>query len=184
MPQRRRHPHPKRGRGQGGRCQVAKVVHRWSWKNLDGGTSLLLVHDDDSVVVWVQSRCQCGALLQPVSAEDDLRPMHPTCWECRAAGRNYAPSPSFVDAVREACLRVPPHGRFGPDRVFVASLHPEVAKSFPGLSLDAFKLRLLDASRRQLLVLARADMPGAMDRELVAASEIRYLTATFHFVLA
>jgi hypothetical protein len=42
---------------------------------------------------------------------------------------------------------------------------------------------LLKAMRAEQLVLARADLVGAMDPMRVKASEISYLNSTFHFVL-
>lgn len=95
------------------------------------------------------------------------------------------PPLDFLDAVRDATTRVPAEGRFGADRVFISALWKQLdaGAAFPGLTLDAFKKRLLDANRTQQLTLARADMPGAMDRATVAASEIRHLNSTFHFVL-
>ena len=95
------------------------------------------------------------------------------------------PPLDFLDAVRDATTRVPAEGRFGADRVFISALWKQLDEgaAFPGLTLDAFKKRLLDANRTQQLTLARADMPGAMDRATVAASEIRHLNSTFHFVL-
>ncbi len=95
------------------------------------------------------------------------------------------PPLDFLDAVRDATTRVPAEGRFGAERVFISALWEQLDEgaAFPGLTLDAFKKRLLDANRKQQLTLARADMPGAMDRATVAASEIRHLNSTFHFVL-
>jgi hypothetical protein len=69
--------------------------------------------------------------------------------------------------------------------VFVSALWRQLGEgsSFPGLTLDGFKSRLVAANRQQQLTLARADLVGAMDPREVAASEIRYLNSTFHFVL-
>ena len=90
----------------------------------------------------------------------------------------------LLTAIRTALPLVPAAGRFGADRVFVSALWRQIDRaSFPGLSLDGFKQYLLAANRSLALTLARADMPGAMDRAMVAASEIRYLNSTFHFVV-
>lgn len=76
-------------------------------------------------------------------------------------------------------------GRFGADRVFISALWKQLGENRDtlGPNLDAFKARLLEANRALALTLARADMPGAMNRATVAASEISYLNSTFHFVV-
>lgn len=91
----------------------------------------------------------------------------------------------FAAAVMTAASQVPAAGRFGADRVFISALWKQLGEQRDALgpNLDAFKARLLDANRAHLLTLARADMPGAMDRMKVAASEIAYLNSTFHFVI-
>ena len=48
--------------------------------------------------------------------------------------------------------------------------------------MNAFKQRLVEANSKGLLRLSRADLVSAMDPELVAESETRYLNARFHFV--
>ena len=90
----------------------------------------------------------------------------------------------FARTVLAAAAKVPAAGRFGSDRVFVSALWKQLGadRDAMGPTFDAFKTRLLDANRARLLTLARADMPGAMDRAKVAASEISYLNSTFHFV--
>ena len=91
----------------------------------------------------------------------------------------------FARTVLAAASQVPAAGRFGSDRVFVSALWKQLGeqRDAMGPTFDAFKSRLLDANRARLLTLARADMPGAMDRATVEASEIRYLNSTFHFVV-
>ena len=90
----------------------------------------------------------------------------------------------FTAAVLAAASQVPAAGRFGSDRVFVSALWKQLGadRDAMGPTFDAFKTRLLDANRARLLTLARADMPGAMNRATVAASEICHLNSTFHFV--
>jgi len=41
---------------------------------------------------------------------------------------------------------------------------------------------LLEAARMGIVELSRCDLPAAYDADRVAASELRYLNATFHFV--
>lgn len=91
----------------------------------------------------------------------------------------------FAAQVLAAASQVPAAGRFGADRVFVSALWKQLGENRDALgpNLDAFKARLLEANRALALTLARADMPGAMDRAKVAASEIAYLNSTFHFVV-
>ena len=77
-------------------------------------------------------------------------------------------------------------GRFDDRQVFISAVwrrlrdEPECA----GMDLAAFKAHLVEANRSGLLVLHRADLVGAMDPAEVAASEILYLNATFHFIEA
>jgi CheY-like chemotaxis protein len=75
-------------------------------------------------------------------------------------------------------------GRFGPDNVFISSIWVQLAGDprFRGTSFDEFKRLLIDANRRGLLVLARADMIGAMDAAEVRDSEIIDRGSNFHFV--
>ena len=91
----------------------------------------------------------------------------------------------FARTVLAAAAQVPAAGRFGADRVFVSAVWKQLGadRDAMGPSLDDFKRRLLAANRKLEITLARADMPGAMDRSAVAASEIAHLNATFHFVV-
>ncbi len=91
----------------------------------------------------------------------------------------------FAAAVMTAASQVPAAGRFGADRVFISAIWKQLGadRAALGPTLDDFKARLLDANRALALTLARADMPGAMDRAKVAASEVSCLNSTFHFVV-
>jgi hypothetical protein len=95
------------------------------------------------------------------------------------------PADTLLTLVREAIPRIGSDGRFGPEKVFVSAIWHRIESDsrLPELSLDRFKRWLVTANRDQLLDLARADLVGAMDAELVAESEIRDLGATFHFVV-
>jgi hypothetical protein len=75
-------------------------------------------------------------------------------------------------------------GHFGEDRVFINHVWKRFRRVHPasGLDLESFKERLLEANRARLLSLARADMSPMLERKDVEASEIHYLTATFHFL--
>ena len=86
----------------------------------------------------------------------------------------------FAERVLDAA-RSSPSGRFGDDRVFISHVW-RALKGGTSLNERSFKNRLLEANRARLLALSRADLVEAMDPADVAASEIRYLGATFHFV--
>ena len=91
----------------------------------------------------------------------------------------------LLTLVREAIPRIGSDGRFGPEKVFVSAIWHRIESDsrLPDLSLERFKRWLVTANRDQLLDLARADLVGAMDANLVAESEIRDLGSTFHFVV-
>lgn len=115
------------------------------------------------------------------------RDLEPASAETSAAAPPAArdPETALADAVRAALARVPAHGRFGEQKVFISSLWDELARevSPAGMDLARFKRWLLDANARHAIVLARADLVGAMDPAQVAASEIVDRGASFHFVL-
>lgn len=77
-----------------------------------------------------------------------------------------------------------PMGRFGDQKVFVAAIWRVLHRDprFSGMSMETFKRHLVDANRRGLLSLARADLVAAMDPSEVELSEIRDDIATYHFV--
>lgn len=99
------------------------------------------------------------------------------------------PAETLLEVVREALPRVGDDGRYGAEKVFVSAIWQRIERDRRladlslELSLDRFKRWLVDANRDGWLVLARADLVGAMDQRLVADSEIEDQGATFHFVL-
>ena len=96
------------------------------------------------------------------------------------------PSPEVIlKVVREALPRVGADGRFGTEKVFVSAIWRGIERDqrIEGLSFERFKRWLLSANRQSQLVLARADLVAAMDRKLLADSEIVDQGSTFHFVL-
>lgn len=102
------------------------------------------------------------------------------------AGVRVSADPALRALVPELVRQIGPAGRFGPEKVFVAALwrRLEADPRCPaGLDLAAFQRWLLAANTERWITLARADLVGAMDAELVAASELRDRGATFHFVL-
>lgn len=68
--------------------------------------------------------------------------------------------------------------------MFISHVWRKLARlpAYARLSLDEFKQQLVEASRLGLLALSRADLVEAMNPEDVAASQINYLNAEFHFV--
>ncbi len=92
---------------------------------------------------------------------------------------------TLLEVVREALPRVGDDGRYGAEKVFVSAIWQRIERDrrLADLSLDRFKRWLVNANRDGWLVLARADLVGAMDQRLVADSEIEDQGATFHFVL-
>lgn len=101
----------------------------------------------------------------------------------------------------DACAGMPdchakPARRFGDRKCFVSAIwrvlvqdHADEVEALDCCNLADFKLWLLDAMRLvdddgvPLILLARADLVGAMDRYAVQASELEDRGATFHFVL-
>ncbi|HEX7838345.1 MAG TPA: hypothetical protein VF469_12810 [Kofleriaceae bacterium] len=92
---------------------------------------------------------------------------------------------ALLTLVRDAIPTIGADGRFGPEKVFISAIWHRIegAGGELELSLERFKKWLLTANRDRLLDLARADLVGAMDPQLVAESEIEDLGSTFHFVL-
>jgi hypothetical protein len=91
--------------------------------------------------------------------------------------------PSFAESISRAA-RDSQTGRFGDNKVFISEIWRAFQErdDFDGLSLREFKERLVEAHRRRLLELSRADLVERMDPRDVAESETKYLDATFHFV--
>jgi len=94
------------------------------------------------------------------------------------------PAQNLIDVVRETIPRIGAEGRFG-EKVYVSAIWHTIERDRKAgdLSLDHFKRWLVRANRDGWLVLARADLIGAMDAKQVNESEINDRGATFHFVL-
>jgi hypothetical protein len=79
--------------------------------------------------------------------------------------------------------------RFGARKVFVIAVFRALARrellrgDIRVGTLTGFKARLINAQRDGHVVLARADLIAAMDREVVEFSEIESRGATYHFVI-
>jgi hypothetical protein len=91
--------------------------------------------------------------------------------------------PKFVETISRTA-RNSQSGRFGDNKVFISQIWRafQDRDDFDGLSLQEFKERLVEAHRRRLLELSRADLIERMDPREVAESETKYMDATFHFV--
>ncbi|MBK5963537.1 hypothetical protein CCR95_05390 [Thiocystis minor] len=75
-------------------------------------------------------------------------------------------------------------GRFGEDKIFISHVWERLREAGRDAELTEtqFKERLAEANRQGLLRLSRADLAYTLDPDDVARSELRYLTATFHFI--
>lgn len=74
--------------------------------------------------------------------------------------------------------------RYGARKVFVSAIYRALVRAGHDVgSLDGIKGRMVQALQAGLLLLARADLVGAMPRATVAASEIVDRGCTFHFIL-
>jgi hypothetical protein len=91
--------------------------------------------------------------------------------------------PAFAAAVVQAAKRCQT-GRFGTHKIFISHVWQQLREEGrdQGLDLDTFKQQLVEAMRRGLISLSRADMSYALDQADVAASSIAHLTDTLHFV--
>jgi hypothetical protein len=95
--------------------------------------------------------------------------------------REEAGDVALSSLIKSTIPKIGPEGRFG-WKVFVSEIWKHL-RSYDSMSLPEFKARLLRLNRKGLIILARADLIGAMDSAKVAASEITDRGATFHFVL-
>ena len=157
--------------------QRPRALLRQSLALLSGATK-------DSADAVLDARLSRWASSEPASPNRARAPATPA----RAA----ALDPAALDAafVQRAVGKIeraasePSARRFGPDKVFIASVWEALARDpeLGALGEAGFKHLLVEAHRRGLLDLSRADMVAAMDPEDVAASETRHLSATYHFI--
>lgn len=93
--------------------------------------------------------------------------------------------PDFAASVHSAVARVG-HStamRFGARKVFISAVRAELTAAGMTIAAADFASRLLDANRRGLLSLARADLVAAMPTASVADSEIGDSRCEYHFVV-
>ncbi len=82
---------------------------------------------------------------------------------------------TIAAVLRERAASAPASHRFGPRKVYLRAVLD---------TTSAEDLAILDQLRRAgLVILARADLVGAMDPALVAASHVRLAGADFHFLV-
>lgn len=86
-----------------------------------------------------------------------------------------------VELVLHTAEEMEDAGRFG-QKVFIAAIWDKIGGDL-GMSLPDFKRWLLEQNRQGKIILARADMVGAMDPQMVQRSEFQDRGATFHFVM-
>ncbi|MEX2560747.1 MAG: hypothetical protein WD403_12575, partial [Pirellulales bacterium] len=72
-------------------------------------------------------------------------------------------------------------GWFG-DKVFIWHVWEQWRRRSPDTDINVFKERLVQAHQQGLLRLSRADLVDGLNPDDLAASETRYLTATFHYI--
>ena len=84
-----------------------------------------------------------------------------------------------------AVARKSPSGRFGDNKVFINHVWRQAKDEpqFPPLSLPAFKEKLIEANRENLLTLSRADMYEELPANDLDEAETAYQNAVFHFIL-
>jgi hypothetical protein len=90
---------------------------------------------------------------------------------------------TFARLALDAARNTPDAGRFGSNKVFAHAAWA-VGEFFTkhGLTLDAFKARLVEANRARLLDLSRADLVEAMSPYDVKRSNIDAGGATYNFI--
>lgn len=176
--------------------QTPRALLRQSLVLLSGATK----DSADAVLDARLSRWAAGEPASPVPAPAVSRLANGEAARLPAANGARAPSAPARSAARppplddafvlravgkiERAARQPSARRFGPDKVFIASVWQSLARDpeLCALGEAGFKRLLVEAHRRGLLDLSRADMVAAMDPEDVAASETRHLSATYHFI--
>jgi hypothetical protein len=124
-----------------------------------------------------------GALTN-AARSDGMRVDKPSAVVLAAHARDGATLTRLVKMV-EGASTGPQARTYGPNKVFIASIWEALASSseLRELGEDGFKARLVEAHRRGLLCLSRADLVAAMDPKDVAASETRHRNATYHFIV-
>ncbi len=84
-----------------------------------------------------------------------------------------------IDTARQSST-----GWFGREKIFISHAFRCYQERFPNrsISIATFKEHLIQAHRKNLLQLSRADLVEAMPQQDVAESETSYLNARYHFI--
>jgi len=98
------------------------------------------------------------------------------------------PEPFDLEAFANTVLAVArksPSGRFGDNKVFINHVWRQTKDEpqFPTLNLPAFKEKLIEATRENLLTLSRADMYEELPASDLDEAETAYQNTVFHFIL-
>lgn len=104
--------------------------------------------------------------------------------EAKGETRSSAPSDADATWARKvvAIARKPAVAKYHDDRAFIASVYDHAPASLRRGTLEQFKSALIEAHRKRLLRLSRADLVQAMDGTMVERSQAHYLSAQFHFI--
>ncbi len=165
-------------------------------RGLDGARAVVLARELD--LPWRPSSTLTSVLDGYLARAFELRSRPQHALRPAIISRSVAPGPEpaavpqerkdldlarFARDVLHAAARCET-GWFGDGRVFISHVWPAYRDRFGDGAGDMgrFKSRLVEAHRADLLTLAGADLVEAMDPQDVAASETRYLNASFHFV--
>ena len=112
-------------------------------------------------------------------AADKSPPAEPSPQKEASAARPEA-VPDFAARVLATARALPESARFGSDRVFIAYVWRVLQRDWR--DRDSFDKALLEANRVRELSLSRADLVSAMDRTVVAESEVRAPGDRYHFI--
>lgn len=88
---------------------------------------------------------------------------------------------AFAGDVQRIVDRAPESASFGDRKVFIGDIYAEYNKQNP-MPREVFNSLMIDAQKRGMLTMSRADLVQAMDPEQVRESEIRHLNGEFNFV--
>jgi hypothetical protein len=79
---------------------------------------------------------------------------------------------SNASAILTACNDVPAAGRFGSNKIFIHAAYAQLGGAAQGWTLEEFKTECVALHLAGELSLSRADLVGAMDPDMVAASNV------------
>ena len=74
-------------------------------------------------------------------------------------------------------------GGYGTTKAFISETYLICSVALPEMSMDEYKVALVQLSLAGEVELARADFAPLMDQLMVRTSETTYLSGSFHFVV-